>query len=174
MFSNLGNIQLHKPRQAETADTRLGIGRHEKDAHQNKSGKDKDEDFFDQEDSTTVSIEALRVFLLNFLKSQQEAESKESAPQINTAVASPAPSSEAAQAAGAYAATAKANERTEISAEETATQEMLSTEDTRRMLALLETLKFLEQNGVEFLAIERGESFLSSLINAAEKAKSAL
>jgi hypothetical protein len=71
MFSNFGNIFITRPRHAESTDTRLGIRRHdpEQEGRKKKDGERENEAIFDTDDSATVTVEALRIFLENFLKS---------------------------------------------------------------------------------------------------------
>ncbi len=72
MFSGITNIFKVPPRQAENTDTRQEIRRHEPEYEQRKQGKRKKtpEELFSQSGSATVSVDALHVFLENFLKSQ--------------------------------------------------------------------------------------------------------
>ena len=70
MFSTIGRIFSNQPpRQAENTDTRQDIQRHDPDfeRRRKKRQSEKEEPF--PEDGATVSVEALRIFLENFLKS---------------------------------------------------------------------------------------------------------
>ncbi len=183
MFSNaVGNI--FKPREAETTDTKLGIRRHDPDQEGRKKKKSEEDEptLFSEEDDATVSIEALRVFLDNFLRSLDEAagEAKtgggeqQAAHNQNVETTGPqAHGGEAAQAASAYQATAQATSQGSHfdSAPTPGADTALESHEMRTIHTLLADLKALSERGVQNLRIERGESFLQSLSAATEKAK---
>lgn len=189
MFSNFGNLFITRPRQAEHTDTRLGIRRHEpeQEGRRKKDGEQKENPGFETDDNATVTIEALRVFLENFLVSLQPQKSdgktgggqKITAPQNHTPESSPGrphPDGEAAKAAGVYQHVAQKVDRTAPSAtahtqDETPPPVELAAADVRAIHQLLADLKPLGARGVEYLVIERSDSFLGSLIAAVEKAK---
>jgi hypothetical protein len=186
MFSALGNILVNKPRQAETTDTRQGIRRHDPE-HERKKNKKRDSDGpvgFDEDDSAIVSVAALRVFLENFLKStenaapaesKKEENSSETIPYAQDAAAEPArPSGQAAHAAHAYQHSARTGENTYSAADgqasETVAQSLgLSSAEVRTIHTLLEDLKNISDRKIEYLHIERSESFLQSLVEAVKK-----
>jgi hypothetical protein len=180
MFSSFGNIFITKPRQAENADTRLGIRHHEPDQERRKKEeKSEPVSVFDTDDSATVTVDALRAFLENFLKSMT-AEKKDGgkfvAPEQPQAPQNSAPAHHdgaAARAAGAYQHVAKKVDRTqtpEVPADADATP-LLGAADIRTIYKLIEDLKPLSERGIEYLTIERSDSFLNSLVAAVEKAK---
>ena len=196
MFSNFSNIIGHKPRQAETTDTRLGIKRHDPDQQPRKKKKrsDKNPIGFDEDDSAMVSIEALRLFLQNFLKSNEtdtpeqktESQNAETATEqkasMSTAADQPQTSDsprdgQAAQAASAYQHSAETSPKSTFSAAdgsdtETIAQSLgLGSDEIRTIHSLLDDLKILSDRKVEYLRIERSDSFLHSLVNAVAKIK---
>lgn len=201
MFSALGSIFSIKPRQAEQTDTRQGIQRHDPEYERRRKDKEPPkEDSFNQ-DNATVSVAALRVFLENFVKTsaKENAETPTTAEQLfedeqktasdfTAEAETQAPSSEdtrahknspaAAHAASSYQNAADANEKSSVLFETTdATSGPsldLSAADIRTIYALIEDLKTLSEANVEYLNIERADSFLESLINAVNKVKAAL
>lgn len=180
MFSTLGNIFSIKPRQAESTDARLGIRRHEPEQEQGrKKQKTEDSDtFFNAEDEATVSIEALRIFLENFLKSQQEPEKTATpasqAPAAEIPGQAPHISGEASQAASAYQTTAQSNKKympPVATTEESAQGPLLQAHEIRTIHVLLNDLADLSTKNIEYLRIERSDSFLNSLVAAVQKAR---
>ncbi|MEZ5815286.1 MAG: hypothetical protein R3E13_11310 [Alphaproteobacteria bacterium] len=191
MFSALGNIFSIKPRQAEQTDTRQDIRRHDPDYERpHKEKPHKEESDFDQ-DGATVSVEALWIFLENFIKNVAEenapsAETQDPAPQghamqteTNPAInEKQAKSSPAAYAASSYQNAAQANEKSAILLETTDAASGppldLSAADIRAIHTLIEDLKILNAANIEYLKIERAASFLESLRNAVNKVKTSL
>ena len=180
MFSTLGNIFSIKPRQAESTDTRLGIRRHEPEQEQGRKKQKADEgtEFFNTEDEATVSIEALKIFLENFLKSQQEPEKTarpvSQAATAETPVQTSHASGEASQAANAYQATAQTNKKSApptASTEESPQGPTLQAHEIRTIHTLLNDLSELSARNIEYLRIERSDSFLNSLVAAVEKTR---
>ncbi len=183
MFSAIGNVFAPKPRHAETTDTRQEIQRHDPD-YERRKGKKRDDDApfgFDEDDSALVTVSALQVFLENFLKSQMETTSNSSTPEDTPAVftaptneAPAAPTGRAAMAASAYQHGAEA---TQSAPPRMQTGDMnanplgLKTQDLRLIHGLLRDLKILAERRIEYLQIERSESFLQSLVDAVEKIK---
>ena len=69
MDSRLENIFRHNFRQAEPADTRLGIGRHEREEGRKKDRQDKEKEQRPAwEDRTVVSVSALRRSVISFAR----------------------------------------------------------------------------------------------------------
>lgn len=184
MFSNLGHIFFNRPRHAESADARLGIRRHDPD----QDGRRKKEDGensgseFDRDDSATVTVEALRIFLENFLQSitpaAQNVEKNFSAQSAGQNHQPRHIDGETAKAVGAYGRTAQKNEHKNekpitptVSAPDTGAATGLNAGEIRAIHGLLADLPELTARGIEYITIERGESFLASLVNAVEKAK---
>ena len=197
MFSNIGNIFAPKPREAESADTRLGIRHHDPDQdRQKKNRKDKEQQaLFSTEDDATVSIEALRVFLENFLRSSSsgtESPEQETAPHPDLTEQQPGPRNHAdslreqpetqirnetaARAAHTYQAMADSMDRAPApaSAPPLISSTALKGQDVRTIHSLLDDLKILSERNVKHLRIERSDSFLHSLATAAVKAKAGL
>jgi hypothetical protein len=179
---NLGNIFITRPREAESTDTRQGIRRHETDQEQRKKGEREEKpEAFDTDDSATVTIDALRVFLENFLKSIEtqktdggkfradiSPQAEKDSPAQNTAPVNV----QAAAAAGAYQHVAQKVDKT---ASPTMSDEnaapILGAADVRTIHQLLADLKPLSERGIEYLTIERSDSFLGSLVAAVAKVK---
>ncbi len=188
MFSTFGNIFVTRPRHAETTDTRQGIRRHDPDQEsRRKKGEGETSDaLFDTDDSATVTVEALRIFLENFLKSLDVKKPEnartnpavaepQTSPEIPTSPAQPV-DGEAAKAAGVYQHVAQKVDRTAAppapeSMETAPSADMLlAASDIRAIHKLLEDLKLLAARGIDYLTIERSDSFLNSLIAAVAKA----
>lgn len=186
MFSALGRIFLDRHRYAENADARLDILRHDPDQQRSKNKPD-DRDRFDAtEDRATVSIDALEVFLLNFLKSLDSGDQKgvslsqKSSPaqqDLFKTHEDAAPNPIAAQAALAYTKTAAHVEKQSFpsrSFEKTSEDLPVSLNEIRTIHHLLEDLKKLRKKNVKSLTIERNQTFLNSLASSVEKTKEAL
>lgn len=178
MFSNIPNLYTVRPREAERSDARLDIRRHDPDQEKRK-GHDHEKEsgpLFNEDDDAVVSIEALRVFLKTFLGSLEDKAAAQSfsRPQENPDVADDKPAQgNAMMAASAYAhaSETKAHGRTpETSTPAPAQTAKLPAEEIRIIHRLLENLQALSGRGVESLRIDRGESFLLSLVAASEKA----
>lgn len=173
MFSNFGNLFITRSRQAEHADTRLDIRRHDPDqeGRRKKDDTQKENSGFETDDNATVTVEALRVFLENFLVSLQPQKSdggqKIIAPQNHAPKSAPRTHTdgEASRAAGVYQHVAQKVDRTAPPPVE------LAAADIRTIHQLLADLKPLTERGIEYLVIERSDSFLGSLVAAVEKAK---
>lgn len=179
MFSSFSNIFFNKPRETESTDARLGIRQHEidKDGGRKKEKEDTDQLHFNTEDSATVTVEALRVFLENFLKSlEQQDKNKPQTTAISTPDKSPAVTGESARAAGAYQNAARTSPATTEIQQQPAEEivvtpiESLPSEDIRKIHALLANLTILVEKKIEYITIERSDSFLNSLTEAVEKA----
>jgi hypothetical protein len=184
MFSNFGNLFITRSRQAEHADTRLDIRRHDPDqeGRRKKDDTQKENSGFETDDNATVTVEALRVFLENFLVSLQPQKSdggnKIIAPQnhVPESAARPHTDGEAAKAAGVYQHVAQKVDReakhtASHTHDDTPPPVELAAADIRTIHQLLADLKPLTERGIEYLVIERSDSFLGSLVAAVEKAK---
>lgn len=171
MFSSFGNIFLQKPRQAEAADTRLNI-RHHDPEQQAKHGKKDDRPAPSPQtmDSATVSVEALRMFLINFLREMEAGEhktisaNKPDAPALADTISNTA----AARAASAYQAAAPKSRETTPEFQEST---LPGTPDTSAVRKLITDLSRLSATGIDELTIERGQTFLDSLITAVQNAQ---
>ena len=191
MFSTVGNIFTTKPpgHEAQSTDTRLGIRRHDPEFQRGQHNNQEDpQSGFDEDDDAVVSIKALKLFLENILK--------ERAPAAKSAMRKAAAeqetlfdveehrgaqlhqtqqSSHAAMAANAYQRGARALPQKEIinNTQKTPTQgAKLSAEDTHIVHGLLNDLKTLSARNIQYLRIERSESFLGSLVAAVNAATS--
>lgn len=157
--SPLGGI----PRHAEFSDTRMGI-RHDEEK---QDGKKKDhqpsppslpEDVYDQ---TTLGVRALIDFLQKFLQT------------LPTSPTLPVTNPTAAHAAQAYGRTA--HTRTDYNAHGPAVEpepavDLLHTSEIRQIHELLTRLHTLDRAGIAGLKLSKAESFVQSLINAADSA----
>lgn len=188
MLSRLAPLFKTMLRKAESADTRLTIRRDEKEDRREKEEfspePEQESDLWT--DSTVVSIEALRAFLLTFIKG----DSKKSVEQDGSAAFTAAPSQEAAvtpraaaavKAYGAAAHTAAGHDHhldppPEIPpADEGASPaDMLAAEDLRTIYQLIEDLDFLTRQDITSLTIEKADTFLESLVAAVSAQKNRL
>ncbi|MCK5285009.1 MAG: hypothetical protein KAJ86_05425 [Alphaproteobacteria bacterium] len=176
MFSALENIFINKLRQTETTDTRQEIRRHDPEYEQRKHKKKKTKnELFDEQDSTIVSIDSLSIFLKNFLKSLKTEENQEqhtTNPQVTgNNIPKERQSSEhiSRQAAQAYQTTDQSLKRSSAilnSTDETTPDLGLKASEVRTIHTLIDDLKTLSDQQVEFLRIERSNSFLESITNA--------
>lgn len=189
MFSQLGPLFKTTLRQAESTDARLEIRREDKE----NDGKKKDEDQSAEdtsllwEDSTSVSVEALRTFLIEFLKSRGDnvPEANVSATQNTSIMANLTPESRppaspaAARALKAYTSNPghniyipPASVEPEPSGESMDLVDLLKADELRTMHALISELDLLARKGVQTLIIEKADSFLESLVQAVRLEKS--
>jgi hypothetical protein len=193
MVTNLGNIQTPPSRHAENADARLDIRRHDPEQEQRK----KDErdtnkgPVFDTYDNAVISLDSLRVFLLNFLSSLIEIAQKnthfkhdsalqaaEHSPDENQTAAQAALPPQAARAASAYQSAARTAppvrsaslENTDADASDNKREETLDNEEIREIHALLADIDRLMAKGIASITIEQDETFVKSLAAAVTKA----
>lgn len=196
MFSSIGQIFKVQPRQAENSDTRQHIQRHDPDFERKKNKKQEEKEELFPEEGAVVSVEALRIFLENFLKSlteetntaqtasqphetdkaQAEFAWDEPAQSPSSRPARPKPiSGEAAHAVGAYQSMARVQQRTSLlegdAAIAGAPPIKLEASEVRTIHQILEDLKDVEAKKIEYIRIERGETFLKSIAVAVEKIK---
>lgn len=181
MFSQLGPLFKTHLRQAEKSDARLEIRRDERNEHGKRQEKEPEEEDTSGlwVDSTEVSVDALKAFLVGFLTSRGDdvpeaqgatmehaAPSPEYRPPVNTrtARAVKAYSSMAAQSAPPP----PPPEPTENKASEEAVNliDLLAADELRTMHALITELDALARKGVQTLTIEKADSFLSALVMA--------
>ncbi|MCC6597174.1 MAG: hypothetical protein IT559_00045 [Alphaproteobacteria bacterium] len=185
MFSLSGITNIIKERQTEAVDTRQAIQRHDPDFHRHRKDAEDQPDPEATDDGATVSTEALRIFLENFIRESGQGLERRARPRTQGETESTtdevpvqaAPQGRAAQAAQMYRHAAEAREKSTILLETTDSatgpEMALSANDTRTIHRLIENLKTLSARGVELLHIERAETFLQSLINAVEAAEQA-
>lgn len=181
-----------EPHQAQSSDTDLDIRRHDPDQLGKRKDHEKEDEasLFDEEDRAALSIVALMSFLKQFLDSlpQEETEQEQGRVQspdtgkatshisqrMNSEVKRPA-SAQAKQAYAAYNTASQTSSPSKLSDEDTrktAHNMGLDTEEIRVIHRLLDDLQALKHRGHAYLAIERSDTFLHSLSNAAQKALS--
>ncbi len=181
MFSNLAQI-VTKPRHAENADTRHDIRRHDPEQEQGaKKDKREQGSTFDTYDNAVVSVDALRVFLENFLASLTApaavAEVNLSAQGFNADDMTPDDDTpprpvdaQASRAASVYQTGAKTAPRRHIPVTKPPEDPLLENADVRRIHGLLRDTAVLQSRGIEYLTIEQRETFLDSLAAAVAQA----
>lgn len=192
MFSRIENITPERPREAESTDTRQAIQRHDPDQERRKRKKKESAEsaLFSEEDDAFVSLEALQVFLNNFLRTQIIAQpGSDGQSDIKADVSKQEDESqfilgeppsrtvrcEAARAAHVYEAAAETvSAATPSPPREEANMSSLSAAEVRAIHALLEDLTILKERGVRTLRIEPSDSFLHALSNAVAKSKHSL
>jgi hypothetical protein len=182
MFSNLAQILSNRPRHAENSDTRQEIKRHDPDQERRKKDE-KDDDKgvrFDTYDNAVISVSALRVFLENFLNSLTgnaatggeaialSAQGFDAAEGADATDHKPQ-SAAASHAANVYQMAAKTARPTPVPVAKPA-EPLLGNEDVRTIHRLMNETLVLQSRGIEYLTIERGETFLASLAAAVAKA----
>jgi hypothetical protein len=187
MFSQLGPLFKATFRQTDPADVRLAIPHEEKKDDRRKSDDGSDDDSSALwEDSAGVSVDALRTFLINFLNGStvqtglaNAAPATPSAPVADT----PRPLNTAnARAAGAYQSMANRVEphhytpppviETETPDAPKTDADLLHAGEIRTIHQLIADLDDLDKAGIMVLTIEPAETFLESLTNAVNLAKS--
>ncbi len=192
MFSQLGPLFKTVLRQAESADTRLAIRRDEKQDPERKQDFDQppEEESSFWEDSTSVSVEALRTFLIEFLKTRGNDDGPATKPQAQTPVTPTAPppgtnvSPRAAQAMKAYGAMAAqthepppetpydpAPDESSYEAESGDLADLLAADELRTIHRLIHELDLLARRGITMLTIEKADTFLESLVAAVQLEK---
>lgn len=180
MFSQLGPLFKTTFRQAESSDTRQAIPHNEREQQRKKNHEDNEKNSKSSlwDDDTSVSVVALRTFLLDFLKTIPGTKSKpvRVAPNAqNQEKEIKRTKSLNAQAANAYENTAQQaqdyNPEYE-SIELEPTEDQLQSEEIRDIHKLIHDLNTLSHNNIQTLHILRAESFIESLKNAVYLAKS--
>lgn len=182
MFSQLGPLFKTHLRQAESTDARLAIRRDEKQDQGKKDEQAPEENQTDSlwEDTTSVSVEALRTFLVEFLKTRGDAFAETSITADTSA--SPAAMEQrkpvnprAAAAVRAYSAMAGQNHY-EPPAEEPSTEvdlvSLLKADEVRTIHVLIHELEQMAKRGVQTLMIEKADTFLEALVQAVRTEKS--
>lgn len=181
MFSQLGPLFRTHLRQAEHADTRLEIRRDEK--HDQGKKQEYEPEGEDNsalwEDSTSVSVEALRAFLIGFLKSRGDAVPEATVPQndglqVTSPEYRPPVSTRAAQAVKAYSSMAAQMTPPAMPPEPQKVEQeqpldlvdLLHADEIRTMHVLITELDALSRKGVQTLMINKAETFLEALVQA--------
>lgn len=184
MFSQLGPLFKTHLRQAEKSDARLEIRRDE------RQDQGKKQDFEEQtddtsglwEDSTAVSVEALKAFLVEFLKSRGDDVPEAAQPlaeEVGLSITPeyrPPANTRAAQAVKAYGAMAAqvaappapppAQLESSASGEPVDLASLLQADEVRTMHVLITELDLLSRKGVQTLVIEKADTFLEALVQA--------
>lgn len=179
MFTNISQIIGLVPRHAENADTRQEIKRHDPDQQRGREHEESEDGGIFGDDSAVVSVDALEIFLKNFLQSMDE-KSAEPEPEGQkkqdkpVALQHPRQSSNqntvAARAASAYGRNSR-NQSAPSRPSAEAVEAILGGEDIRIIHVLLDDIIVLKKQGTDYINIEKGESFLLSLKAAVQKAK---
>lgn len=187
MFSQMGPLFKTALRQAERTDARLEIRRDEKDNPAKKHDRQEDEADTNAfwEDTTAVSVEALRAFLIGFLKEQGEKLNESERLNIITPPEPQAPphslNPAAARAAQAYSTTAShaappppEPPQTNNDDSDQSLAELLKADELRTIHVLIYELDTLSRKGVQMLTLEKADTFLESLVQAVDRQKAIL
>lgn len=184
LFSQLGPLFKTVFRKAEQSDARFEIRREEKEQHRKKEDETQEtpDDIDLWADSTSVSIQALRSFLIDFLKSKGDDVPEEQIGLSQNAVPLPytthvLENPVAQKALKAYATMSSYGQAPVSSApQESVSQnlsDLLAVDELRTMHVLIAELDILSGKGIQTLIIEKDESFLKALVMAVQKAKEA-
>ena len=182
MFSQLGPLFKTHLRQAEKSDARLEIRR---DERQDQGRKQESEDRSEEssglwEDSTEVSVGALKAFLVEFLKSRGDEVPEAPEPAADEAAAPITPeyrppantrTAQAMKAYGAMAAQAPSPppsepQEAEDSAKDVDLVSLLRADEVRTIHVLIGELDMLSRKGVQTLTIDKADTFLEALVQA--------
>ena len=178
MFTELGKIWTHNIRKTDPTDTHEYIREHTRD-HQ-KQGHPDDEnrsDMFDSDDHTEVSVVALDAFLQSVLRNHPDNDAKPSlhdaameiqTPKVHKREAAP-PMRGAVNAYEHAAETSQSPSRYEISEEQSSALNLTS-EDVQDIKDIVQGLQTLKKYNIQTIEITVGNSFLSGLKIAIEKA----
>lgn len=188
MFSTIGRIFTNQtPRQAENTDTRQDIQRHDPDYERRNKKRDNEKEELFSEDGATISVEALRIFLENFLKSLSSQNTFNAGsklvnkereeflnPQDNAHIEqnTKSISGQTAHAIHAYQHTSEAQQKKSLLEDgsvEGAPPISLDASEVRTIHKILEDLKTIEEKNIAYIHIERATTFLQSISNAIEK-----
>ena len=161
MVSRLESLFRSTFRPAAPTDSWMGIRREEAQHERKDKNSDRHEDDeFDRDDSTDLSVAALRQFLESLFPPHAPQ------PVAPPPTEMPYPDQKTAAAIHAYQSTARVPApATPVPPPESA---QLSPVETATILAVLDDLNHLEQVGVETLTLrpESGELFLDSIVRA--------
>jgi len=195
MVEKLGPLFKSTFRQAESNDTRQNIPHDERDKGRRKreeeAAKEEKGDLW--EDNASVSVVALRVFLIDFLKTMPGGEDiAEDIEKNMTSLEGPDPSkaikkrpherqrptnTHNAKAVRAYQtmaehATPEPTNKSEASIKDDKTNktaQKIQSQEIRDIYGLIQNLEILEKRNVQTLTIQKADSFVISLKNAVEK-----
>lgn len=183
MFSQLGPLFKSTFRQAESNDTRQKIPHEERDQNRKKQEDEQKSEAHIElwEDNTSVSIQALKAFLINFLKDlpdaenldlpdNQDQEERYSRPTEKTRPTN-TQNAKAVRAYQAQAATTptvvKNNDKSEQS--KSRALQTIENKEMRNIYQLIDNLETLSNRGIEMLVIEKNGDFLTSLRSSVQK-----
>ena len=186
MFSQLGPLFKTTFRQAESNDTRQAIPHEERDQQRRRRQEEEKEEKTDiWEDNTSVTVEALRAFLINFLKTIPGIEDNPILNQENTDDALPTRPPESrrptntknAKAVRAYQSMAEKSTTARPPPKPTSdkiepTADLLESKELRDIYTLIDDLDVLARKGIQVLHIEKADSFIESLKQAVHSVKS--
>lgn len=189
MFSELGSLFKTTFRQAEANDARQHIPHNERDNGHNKK-KDKNENRNNDtlwEDTTGVSVNALHLFLIDFIKSKPETSTLDFSQSETIKGRRPPQSSrptstQNAKAVRAYQAMANHTPpreqiiKTDVNRNENdkSNLDMIKSQELRDIYKLIKDLELLSNNNIMQLKINPAGSFVESLKNAVKVEKSNL
>lgn len=187
MFSQLGPLFKTTFRQAESNDTRQSIPHEERDEQRRRHEETEKEDKKDMwEDDTSVTIPALRTFLMNFLKTMPGMEDMLSQPAevekkpLSGRPPEPTRPTNTRNAKAVRAYQSMAEKATPSAPLETAqpdkrpepTADLLQSKELRDIYALIDDLELLDRRGIKLLHIRKADSFIESLKQAVVLEKS--
>ncbi len=182
MFSQLGPLFRTYLRTAEPADARLEIRRDEKQKQEKKEQEEADDDNASVlwDDTTNVSVEALKTFLIEFLKSRNETLLPQEQMADSSAYGGLTPenrtpaSARAARAVKAYTALSDPPPPAappSAAIEDVNLVDLLRADEVRTMHILIAELNEFSRRGVQTLVIEKADTFLEALVLAVEREK---
>lgn len=186
MLTALGSLFRSTLRQAQAADTRLEIRRdHDQEQRRQNDRPDGDDDSSSLwEDSTSVSVGALRAFLLEFLAARgvqgvEPSDAQDLLPTYVPPVREPG-NPIAAKAMKAYAQTSAQSPPAEphqapphaaLPSDNSDLSSLLAQDEITTMRELIRELDLLAARGVQDLTIERADTFLEALVAAVSRAR---
>lgn len=175
MFSQLGPLFKTTFRQAEANDTRQAIPHDERDKNKRKEEEEnttaETKDLWT--DDTSVTVDALQAFLINFLNDlSTEDNETEQTQNIEQDLSARPPekirptNTKNAKAVRAYQARAEGSYTPAQTTLKQNTEPTLQSKELRDIYRLISDLNILSQRGVQSLSILQADSFIESLKNA--------
>lgn len=189
MFSQLGPLFKTTFRQAESNDTRQHIPHQEMHKHKRKNPDEREKQSDDTlwQDNTSVSVTALRTFLIDFLKTIPEAkdisfvkqDKSDDSLKVRPHEKSRPTNTHNAKAVRAYQTMANHSESKKTNPHNTPpkinndpTADKIQSQELRDIYALIQNLEIIQERGVQNLTIQKADSFVESLKNAVKIALS--
>ncbi len=186
MFSQLGPLFKTTFRKTETNDARLAIPHEERDQYRRRQEEDREEvDTDPWKDNMSVTVSALRTFLVNFLQTIPGGQDVVKATTQNEEVTQYGRPRERkrpnntrrAKAVRAYQSTATHVQRTgsdeayrETKKNVKPTADLLQSQELRDIYEMIEALDDLENKNIQMLEINKADSFLEALRAAINQA----